>query len=125
MVFENAQDRDFQYYMGEDENGVRKKQVSYKPNEKVVNCGTLTVVKEDHNNANLLWQQLLSQERVRFAAYQMQYQLRNEVLTHVEMDQRFKVRVCAPCAALGRASALRLCANSATGDEKGRPRGCF
>ena len=125
MVFENAQDRDFQFYVGEDENGVRKKQVSYKPNEKVVNCGTLTVVKEDHNNANLLWQQLLSQERVRFAAYQMHHQLRNEVLTCVKIDQRFKVRVCAPCTVLGRASALRLCANSATGEEKGRPRGCF
>eukprot|EP00277_Geminigera_cryophila_P035191 CAMPEP_0173122416 /NCGR_PEP_ID=MMETSP1102-20130122/54134_1 /TAXON_ID=49646 /ORGANISM="Geminigera sp., Strain Caron Lab Isolate" /LENGTH=36 /DNA_ID= /DNA_START= /DNA_END= /DNA_ORIENTATION= len=36
MVFENAQDHDFQYYVGEKENGVRKKKVSYEPNEKVV-----------------------------------------------------------------------------------------
>jgi len=163
MVFENAQDHDFQYYVGEKENGVRKKKVSYEPNEKVVNCGTLTVVKEDHTIANLLRHQLLSQERVRFAAYQMQRPLRNDVLIRVEtansthtplmavdcafdalitefsqIDQRFKVRVCAPCAALGLASALRRCANSAPGfplllcptagrggEEKGRLRGRF
>ena len=84
MVFENAQDREDCWYVGDDENGTREKQVSYEPNQKVPNCGTVTMTKEDHTIANLLRHQLLSQDRVRFAAYQMPHPLDHRVLVRVE-----------------------------------------
>jgi len=85
MVFENSQDREECYYVGEDENGVREKQVSYEPIQKVPNSGTIVIAKEDHTVANLLRHQLLSQERVRFAAYQMPHPLVHRVLIRVEV----------------------------------------
>mmetsp|Transcript_85653 Transcript_85653/g.171458 ORF Transcript_85653/g.171458 Transcript_85653/m.171458 type:complete len:130 (-) Transcript_85653:197-586(-) len=83
MVFENAQPRSDCWQLIDD-NGEREKQVSYVPNEKVPNCGTVIIDKEDHTVANLLRHQLLSQDRVRFAAYQMPHPLQHRVLIRVE-----------------------------------------
>mmetsp|Transcript_27598 Transcript_27598/g.61635 ORF Transcript_27598/g.61635 Transcript_27598/m.61635 type:complete len:130 (+) Transcript_27598:128-517(+) len=83
MVFENAQDREESWYLY-DADGERIKQVSYEPNEKVQNCGTVTILKEDHTIANMLRHQLLEDERVRFAAYQMPHPLQHRCLVRVE-----------------------------------------
>jgi DNA-directed RNA polymerase II subunit RPB11 len=80
MVFENAQDRTECWYIEPD-----GKQVSYEPDEKTPNCGTITIVKEDHTIANLLRHQLLSQDKVRFAGYQMPHPLQHKVLVRVEV----------------------------------------
>lgn len=80
MVFENAQDRTECWYLGDD------KQVSYVPDEKTPNCGTVTIAKEDHTIANLLRHQLLSKDKVRFAGYQMPHPLQHKVLIRVEVN---------------------------------------
>ena len=54
------------YYVGMDEEtGLPMKQVTYEPNAKVPNCGTITFKREDHTLGNLLRHQLLTQDKVR------------------------------------------------------------
>ena len=86
MVFENAQEREASWRV--DRNGIdgdEEQQVSYEADQSVQNCGTITVAKEDHTIANLLRQHLLSQERVRFAAYQMPHPLEHKFFLRVEV----------------------------------------
>ena len=86
MVFENAQARSDCYDLIDDE-GQRIKQVAYEPNEKVPNCGTVTFQREDHTIGNLLRHQLLSQDKVRFAAYQLPHPLLHEMYLRVETTE--------------------------------------
>jgi len=48
----------------DEETGLPMKQVTYEPNAKVPNCGTLTFQREDHTVGNLLRHQLLTQDKV-------------------------------------------------------------
>jgi|Dee2metaT_26_FD_contig_31_4409482_length_498_multi_5_in_0_out_0_1 DNA-directed RNA polymerase II subunit RPB11 len=88
MVFENAQEREATWHVDRSGNftdtGAPEQQVSYEPNQSVPNCGTITVQKEDHTIANLLRQQLLTQDEVRFAGYQMPHPLEHKFLLRVE-----------------------------------------
>ena len=92
MVFENAQERTEAWYVdraGDDtEDGAPEQQVSYEHSENVPNCGTVTIQKEDHTIANLLRQQLLTQDEVRFAGYQMPHPLEHKFLLRVEVSRR-------------------------------------
>jgi DNA-directed RNA polymerase subunit L len=48
----------------DEETGLPMKQVTYEPNAKVPNCGTVTFKREDHTLGNLLRHQLLTQDKV-------------------------------------------------------------
>ena len=96
MVFENAQERTEAWYVdrnGDDtEDGSPEQQVSYEHSENVPNCGTVTIYKEDHTIANLLRQQLLTQDEVRFAGYQMPHPLEHKFLLRVEVSHQRGVK---------------------------------
>lgn len=62
-----------------------EQRVSYEKNEKVQNCGTFTLEKEDHTVGNLLRQQMLTNPKVRFAAYQMPHPLQHKMLIRVQV----------------------------------------
>lgn len=81
MVFENAQDREKTWLV---EPGER--QMRFEKNEKVPNCGTFVIEKEDHTVGNLVRHQLLTNPSVRFAAYQIPHPLEHRINVRVQTN---------------------------------------
>ncbi|KAJ1458353.1 DNA-directed RNA polymerase [Pelagophyceae sp. CCMP2097] len=81
----NAPERHKRYLLDDGE-----KKMVYTKDQKLPNAGTFRINKEDHTVGNLLRMQLLRDDRVRFAGYQLphplEYHMLVKVQTHSDAD---------------------------------------
>ena len=75
----NAPERYEAYLLGDEEVGLE-----YAKDEKIQNAGTFTIHKQDHTLGNLVRMQLLRDDKVRFAGYQMPHPLEHRCLVKVQ-----------------------------------------
>merc|ERR1719240_725528 len=75
----NAPERSDSYRLAEGE-----RRVLYAKDTKIPNAGTFTINKEDHTIGNLLRMQLLRDQQVRFAGYQMPHPLEHRTLVKIQ-----------------------------------------
>mmetsp|Transcript_1677 Transcript_1677/g.2207 ORF Transcript_1677/g.2207 Transcript_1677/m.2207 type:complete len:145 (-) Transcript_1677:118-552(-) len=79
----NAPERHLSYTLEPDE-----KRITYEKDQKIPNAGVFTIMKEDHTIGNLLRMQLLRDERLKFAGYQMPHPLEHRCLVKVQTTSR-------------------------------------